>query len=290
MASRRRFLKTTAATISGLTVFGATSGAAASVPYVSTRDHFDDDANLTSGHTARGYDTSGDVPIVDTGSVSDLTVFAHGWDKNRDDPEQAALDKIAKADTKLSEASYDGAVVGYTWDSDKGDGWEFGWFEAQEIAQKNGRKLAQFALDVKRASPETTIRFASHSLGAQVIFSALRTLDGRSAWTDPGYKIETMHPLGAATDNEVPGKEEGRATYEAIRDRAGHVHNYHNEADDVLQWVYNTIEFDQALGETGVESGDTPPANYTDHDVESQVGDDHGNYLNTLGDDIVGDM
>lgn len=290
MASRRRFLKTTAATFAGLTVFGATSGAAASTPYISTRDHFDDDANLTSGHTARGYDTSGDVPVVDSGSASEVFVFAHGWDKNSDNPEQDALEKIAKADTKLTEAGYDCEVVGYTWDSDKGDGWEFGWFEAQEIAQKNGRKLAQFALDVKRASPGTTVRFTSHSLGAQVIFSALRTLDSRSAWTDSGYTIETMHPFGAATDNEVPGKEEGRDTYEAIQESAGHVYNYYNAADDVLQWVYNTIEFDQALGETGLEGGDTSAANYTDRDVESQVGDDHGNYLDTIADDIVRDI
>lgn len=290
MASRRRFLATTAAALSGLTVFGAAPAAAASVPHVSTRDHFDDNANLTSGRTARGYETSGDVPCIDTESVSDMTVFVHGWDKNRDDPEQAALDKISKADTKIDEAGYDGAVIGYTWDSDNGGGWDFGWQEAQKIAQKNGRKLAQFALDVKRTSPGTTLRFVSHSLGAQVIFSTIRTLDGRSAWTDSGYKIETMHPLGAATDNEVPGKEAGRATYEAIRDQTGAVHNYYNEADDVLQWVYNTIEFDQALGETGIESGDTPPENYSDHDVESQVGDDHLNYLNTVSDDVVGDM
>ncbi|AFK18514.1 alpha/beta hydrolase [Haloferax mediterranei ATCC 33500] len=290
MASRRRFLATTAAALSGLTVFGAAPAAAASVPHVSTRDHFDNEANLTSGHTAHDYGTTGDVPCIDTDSVSDLTVFVHGWDKNRDDPEQAALDKIAKADTKLDEAGYDGAVVGYTWDSDKGEGIDYGWYEAQEIAQKNGRKLAQFALDVKRASPGTNTRFVSHSLGAQVIFSTIRTLNNRNDWTDLGYKIETMHPLGAATDNEVPGKEESRATYEAIRDQTGAVHNYHSAADDVLQWAYNTFEFDQALGETGIESGDTPPTNYTDHDVESQVGDDHFSYLDTLGDDIVRDM
>ncbi|ELZ91737.1 hypothetical protein C440_15524 [Haloferax mucosum ATCC BAA-1512] len=290
MASRRRFLTATAAALSGASVFGAAPATAASVPYVSTRDHFDGNGNLTSGHTARGYDTSGDVPVVDTGRVSDLTVFVHGWDKNGSDPEQRALDKISKADAELTGSGYGGAVVGYTWDNDKGGGWDFGWDVSQGIAQQNGRKLAQFALDVKQSSPGTTLRFVSHSLGAQVIFSTLRTLDGRSAWTSSGYTIETMHPLGAATDNEVPGKEEGRATYDAIRNQAGVVHNYHNAADDVLQWVYNTIEFDQALGETGVESGDTPPANYTDHDVENQVGDDHSNYLNTVADDVVGDM
>ncbi|MCO8268388.1 hypothetical protein ACOZ4B_15550 [Haloferax prahovense] len=290
MAHRRQFLATTAAALSGLAALGSGPAAAASVPHVSTRDHFDDDGSLASGHTARGYVTSGDVPGVDAGCASDLTVFVHGWDKDGDDPEAAALDKIALADAELSAAGYGGTVVGYTWDNDKGGGWDYGWAESQDIAQANGRKLAQFAVDLKAACPGATLRFASHSLGAQVVFSALRTLDGRSDWTDPGHEVATVHPFGAATDNEVPGKEEGRATYEAIRDRTGHVHNYYNEADDVLQWVYNTIEFDQALGETGLEDGDTPPANYTDHDVESQVGDDHSNYLNTIADDIVGDM
>ncbi|MCF2208380.1 alpha/beta hydrolase [Halobacterium salinarum] len=290
MPHRRQFLTTAATALSGASVFGVAPATAASVPCVSTRDHFDENGTLTPENTARSYDTTSDVPVVDTDCVSDLTVFVHGWNKSGSDPEQRALDKITTADTELTENGYDGAVVGYTWDSDKGDGLDFGWDVAQGIAQRNGRKLAQFALDVKRSCPETTLRFVSHSLGAQVAFSALRTLNDRSAWDSLDTTIQTVHPLGAATDNDVPTKETGRATYDAIKAQTGSVYNYHNAADDVLQWAYGTIEFDDALGETGVESDDTPPANYTDRDVESQVGDDHSNYLNTVADDVLGDM
>jgi hypothetical protein len=290
--NRRQFLSATGATVSGLGVLGSVGTvAAASTPYITTRDHFDDDGNLTAGHTQYDYGTSGDVPGVDTGCDGDVTVFIHGWDKksSESDADQAALDKMAEADTELTNAGYSGTVVGMTWDNDKGGGWDYGWGVSQDIAQQTGIKLAQFAVDFKYYCPNATLRFTSHSLGAQVLFNAVRVLDDSSWWDSNGHRIRSIHPFGAATDNEVPTTED-RETYDAIYNEVGEAHNYYNAADDVLQWVYNSIEFDQALGETGIESGNTAPPNYTDHDVESQVGDDHSNYLATIADDIVRDM
>jgi len=264
------------------------AAAASDVPLVSTRGHFDDDGNLKSGYGTFEYDTSGDVPGVDTGCVSDLTVFIHGWDKNSDNPEQAAHDKISQAQSELTAAGYAGTVVGYTWDNDVGGGVDYGWGEAQTVAQKNGVKLAQFLVDYKYQCPNSTVRLVSHSLGAQVLLSSLRSLNG-SWFTDNGYEVYSTHLLGAAQDNEAPTKE-SIDTYEAIRDVVTGAFNYHSHEDDVLQWVYNTIEFDQALGETGYEEGNTPAPNYTEFDGTSQVGDDHSGYLTNLSDEVVTHM
>ncbi|WP_137283432.1 alpha/beta hydrolase [Halorussus salinisoli] len=290
--NRRTFLKRSAVTTTGLAALVGSAGTAAAsdVPLVSTRGHFDDDGNLVSGKGTFTYDTSGDVPGVDTSCVGDLTVFVHGWDKNSDDPEQAAHDKISHAQSELAAAGYDGTVVGYTWDNDVGGGLDYGWSEAKDAAQGNGPKLAQFAVDFAYDCPDADLRFVSHSLGAQVLLSSLRSLDESSWWNDGGYEITSTHLLGAAQDNEAPTKESVEGswdTYGAITDQTTGSFDYHSHEDDVLQWIYNSYEFDQALGETGYEDGNTPAPNYTEFDATSQVGDDHSGYLSNLSDEIV---
>jgi hypothetical protein len=287
--NRRRFLATTGATLAGTAVIGSSTAAAQTVPpYVSTRGQYDDDGDLKSGYTATEYDTVGDIPGFSASTTGDLTVMIHGWSKNSDTPEQDARDRFADTKYYLEDAGYTGDVIGYSWDNDAGGGVDYGWYEAQDVAQSNGLKLAQFAYDWKQATGGT-IRFTSHSLGAQVLFSALRNLDASTLWNDAGYQIRTVHPFGAATDNEVPTLEDSD-TYYAISNQTAQAHNYHNEADDVLQWIYNTFEFDQALGETGIESGNTAPSNYYDHDRTDSVGDDHGTYLEHIAPELVGDM
>lgn len=180
---------------------------------------------------------------------------------------------------------YGGTVVGYTWDNDAGGGADFGWGEAQTVARNNGAKLAQFALDFALACG-TTVRFVSHSLGAQVVLGALRELDADPTWNDFGFRVWSVHLQGAAQDNEAPTME-WPATFDAVHTETTATFNYHSEADDVLQWIYNSFEFDQALGETGKEDGNTAPHNYTDFDATGRVGDDHSSYMTNLADEIV---
>jgi hypothetical protein len=287
---RRRFLTTTGAALAGTAVFGSARVAADHPvpPYVTTRGQFDDDGYLKDGYTYTEYDTNGTIPGLDTDGVDDLTVMIHGWSKNSDTPEEDAREKFANARHHLTEAGYDGEVIGFSWDNDVGGGVDYGWSEAQRAAQTNGYKLGQFALDWKLAETGN-LRFVSHSLGAQVLFSTIRILDDASAWYDRGYEVRSVHPLGAATDNEIP-TDETPGTYDAIYRQIGAAHNYHSEADDVLQWIYNTFEFDQALGETGAEAGNETPPNYADHDVTDQVGDNHYHYLNDIAPMVVADM
>ncbi|WP_368408105.1 DUF726 domain-containing protein [Halorussus pelagicus] len=292
MVRRRNLLKQSAVATTGVAALVGSSGSTAAydVPLVSTRDHFTDDGSLVSGETQLSYDTNGLVPGVDTGCAGDLTVFIHGWDKksSESDTEQAAREKARLARDELTGSGYGGTVVGYTWDNDVGGGIDYGWGEAQDVAQKNGAKLSQFLVDLKHQCPNSTVRLASHSLGAQVLLSSLRSLNG-SWFTDNGHRVYSTHLLGAAQDNEAPTKE-SIDTYNAISNVVTAAFNYHSHEDDVLQWVYNTIEFDQALGETGYEEGNTPAPNYTESDSTSQVGTDHSGYLTNLSDEVVHHM
>jgi hypothetical protein len=286
---RRQFLKQSAATTTGLAALVASTGTAAAydVPLVSTRDHYNDDGSLKSGETQLSYDTNGLVPGVDTSCVGDLTVFIHGWDKksSEEDAEQAAREKIAHARDQLTANGYGGTVAGMTWDNDVGGGADYGWGTAQDVAQKNGPKLVQFAVDFTYRCPNANLRFVSHSLGAQVLLSSLRSLNG-SWFTDNGHEVHSTHLLGAAQDNEAP-TQEWMDTYDAISNVVYGAFNYHSADDEVLAWIYNSYEFDQALGETGYESGNTPAPNYTEYDGTSQVGTDHSGYLDNLSDEIV---
>lgn len=286
--SRRSVLTSIAGAGAGLAVLTSTSDLAAgqsSVPVISTRGHFDDDADLTSGHTRTDYDTDGSVPGVDTGCVSDLLVFAHGWKKKGSDAEaeQAALDKFAQADARLDGAGYGGTVVGYSWDNNLGGGFDLGWNESQRIAERNGPKLAAFLEDYASAC-SGTMRVGCHSLGAGVTFAALEELAASG-----GPTVDSVHLLGAAVDNERPTDEEP-TSYAAVRDYTDGTYNYHSRDDDVLEWAYSTFEWDQALGETGSESGNSVPGNYADRDVTDQVGDDHSGYLENVADEIIADM
>lgn len=290
---RRQFLTQASVITTGLVGlrFTSTSGQGATqVPVISTRGHFNDSASLTDGHTATGYDTDGSVPGVDTGCANDLLVFAHGWTKTATDEEatEAAEAKFEHADSSLGGAGYGGTVVGYSWDNNKGGGADFGWGEAKNIAQQNGSKLAQFCLDYKYRCGGT-LRLASHSLGAQVVFSTLRVLSSTPSWNDHGYRIESAHFLGAATDNETPTRED-MASYNAVANETRATFNYYSHEDDILEWIYNSYEFDQALGETGAESGNTPAPNYTDFDATTQVGNNHSGYLDAVSDEVVTHM
>lgn len=277
--NRRQLLKRTGSAIGIATLGAAGTAGTATAHYdpsmVNTRDHLSEGCDLINGETKTSYDTDGTVPCVDTGCVSDLTVMVHGWNNTHDDA-------IAKADEcahSLYGNGYDGEVIGFSWDSDKGD---FG--DAECIAQKNGPKLGNFLQDYKLLGGDT-LQVVSHSLGAQVLLSALRWLDSNSTWDDYGYELDSVHMLGAAVDNEAPTKE-WPDTYYAIHNETTATFNYFSTEDDAMSW-YQAGSWDQPLDETGAEDGNTVSCNYTDYDATSQVGDCHSCYLDELGYEIT---
>lgn len=279
--TRRRLLRRTGGVTTGAAVLGGAAGGATAggMPVISTRGHYDTDTGeLNDGYSHWDFETNGAVPGIDTGCVDDMTVFVHGW---RND-ESEAHDKMHEAKDSLVGAGYSGTVCGYTWDSDTGNDWGDG----EQIAQGNGYALAHALVQFKENCPGSAVRVVIHSLGAQVLLKALRVLDGWSRWEDPGFRVTSTHLLGAAQDNEAP-TDEWPDTARAIRQETTASFNYFSEEDDTLEWIYNTYEFDQALGETGAEAGNETPCNYHDYDATSQVGDCHSCYLDTLGDEMV---
>ncbi|WP_435097553.1 alpha/beta hydrolase [Halarchaeum sp. P4] len=284
--TRRTFLRTAAATTAALGVVGTGRVAAKTdrgVPLVSTRGDVADDGTLTDGASTTGYDTDGHVPGVDTDAVDDLFVYVHGWNNAESD----ARTKFDTADAAFSKAGYTGTLVGFTWDSDVGGGVDMGWEESKDAADLNGPKLAAFCRDYADAASSPRIHLVSHSLGARVLFGALRAL--RSAdWGPDGQQVTSVHLLGAAVDNETPTAED-TANYRATRDVPEAAYNYHSEDDDTLRSFYNAYEVDQALGETGFEDGNTVPDSYDEYDATDEVGSDHSGYTESLADQVVSD-
>ncbi len=168
----------------------------------------------------------------------------------------------------MQRAGYEGTVIGYSWDSDIAGKLGFGL--AEDCADKNAPKLARFLTEYRRACPNGVLRLVSHSLGARVIMETLKVLEANKS----GIKIDSVHMLGAAIDNEAPTRE-WPASYRAFANRVGHTFNYWNSDDPVLTFAYPGWP----LGESGVEWGNTPPKNYTDIKVTAQAGSSHSNYM-----------
>ncbi len=274
---RRKFIKTSGVAAAGISGVGVLTGtaAAASVPMVSTRGHFDDSAQLVWPHTQ--YDYRAD-DIFGSLADDDMTLMVHGW---RSSPSEA-VEKAEKADSALTSQGYDGTVVGYSWDSDKGGGGDLGWGEAKTIAHKNGKKLAN-VINYLKESNGCAVHLITHSLGVQVGLHALMNLRNWDGWQANGRQIESAHFLGAAQHNDSVTPAWDYYRYDAIEYETGVTYNYHSQEDDILEWVFNTWEFGAALGETGATDGYATPSNYWDIDVTPSVGDDHRGYLDNIG-------
>lgn len=274
---RRQLLQmgVTATTLPGLanTISAKPTG---KLPMVLTRGHFETELTyegrrftgqkvvLKDGHTKTGYDTNGSVPGIDRGCVQDLTVVIHGLDV----PASGAIDKVQEYKRSLQRAGYEGTVIGYSWDSDIAGKLGFGL--AEDCADKNAPKLARFLTEYRRACPNGVLRLVSHSLGARVIMETLKVLEANKST----IKVDSVHMLGAAIDNEAPTRE-WPASYRAFANRVGHTFNYWNSDDPVLTFAYPGWP----LGESGVEWSNTPPKNYTDIKVTAQAGSSHSNYM-----------
>lgn len=289
--NRRQLIVRGGAVIVGSSVLGGTVAAqSGAIPRVSTFDHFDDDANLIGGNTETNYETSGDVPGIDTPPVDDLAVLVHRWRPTQGD-EQARTDNretFAEADRELGESGYDGTVIGYEWDSHRGNSLGFGWADANRIAERNGPKLARFAIDYRAQRPDSRLRIMSHSLGTVVLFRCLEILDEHAEWRLHD-EITTVHPFGAAVDHDRPTTARPD-THGAIERQVGATHNYHSRRDSILRAAYEPRELALALGRHGADPDHETPTNYTDHDVTSSVGIDNGAYLNSASDLMASHM
>ena len=279
---RRDVLRLTAAGIAGTGVLGAAqpvsagdkgadnADAPSDFPKVSTRDHFDDDANLINGETEWSYDVEGSWPFW---AEEELTLFVHGF--RSDDSQDEDIDAGYECRLALEDAGYTGSTAVFSWDADKGDSLDIGWADAKDIAERNGRKLANFC-QWYHNEYGVGVRLIAHSLGARVVLFALRSLDD-----DYGEAnlLRSVTLLGGAVANDSVSMDAGLFDDEFgdhIEFATQQLDNFHSYDDGILENVFYPREAERAAGEVGVEG--TAPANYQDHDVTATIGDAHRNY------------
>jgi len=275
--TRRRFLVGAGTAAAGIATMSGTAVAGGDgdddlevpgdYPLISTRNHFDitwyGSVYLTDSET--GYQRDGNWSGYDNGEDV-VTVFVHGWGQSEEEGRNGAY----ICEQALADNSVDSFNVSYNWDSDKGGGIDQGWYEAKEIASRNGPKFADWITDFDRDDGRT-LRIIAHSLGARVTASALQTLDG---W-DKSDIVDSVTFLGGAIDDQEVETDEPFGT--AIENVTGQFDNYYKTDDGVLDWAYSTAEFDSAVGQYGIEDGSDAPSNYEDHNVTDTV-PGHGSY------------
>jgi hypothetical protein len=162
-------------------------------------------------------------------------------------------------------------LVGLSWPSNTT------WNEAKIIAKQDGPKLGHFIMDYfydckHQYDRNVNVRLISHSLGGRVILSALDELHNNMTWRNEGFKILSVHLMGAAVDDEEVSKNPSditddnsriKSAYgEAIQAEVIRFYNLHNPEGNMLQPypffpdnpVYNVYPFfenDTALGQAG---------------------------------------
>jgi hypothetical protein len=275
-----------------------TSGQPTTIPTISTRNHFSrDTGELNSGQTPTAYIANANIPGLQAGTTCplEIAIYIHGvWvGSNSLEKPDEIFDRAKKS---VVENNYTIPIVGFSWDSDtkiNPDG--TGWLTGKLIAKENGPKLAQFISDYKNKCDATQIRLIAHSMGARVVLSALESLYKNQAWNNNNFKIESVHLMGAAVDDEEVAKSPSdvienpsalldtnewydaygiKSAYgSAIEKEVTNFYNFYNPQDNSLQLpqLYPLYEVDDALGRLGSQSGLEPISNYLDLNVQNEI-------------------
>lgn len=273
MRSRRNYLKCigAAATVSVLGVGEAAANEPPSVPEdhptISTYGHFSVDngtVSLSDDETPTSYDQEGDWS--DLNDQEEVQIFIHGFVRNNP-PAWARYEAKERTQAALEEAGYyNPYTLAFNWDSN------VGWADANEIAMRNGAKLAQWIRDF-RADNDRPIRIISHSLGARVagaVLDALKPDGGQpvSSPADPGRNyVDSVVFLAAAIGPNEP--QMNKQFGPSIQFSTEECYNYHSTNDPVLS--------ENFLGHAGIAEPQKAPQNYTDRDVSSDISG-HSNY------------
>ena len=198
------------------------------VPRVSTRGYYD----LTTGATLKKnrYYLYPKKAFERLAHSKEVTVMIHGLRNDN----RGAVAKAIIARDRLQSLGYEHPVIGFSYDSNTTGAHlvkhaRRALAAGQRIAKKNGRNLSYFIRDFKESSPDTKIRLLGHSLGSQVILSAvekLSVLDGTSGI------IESIHLFGASIPSHTPSSTKHSEKLDCIV--AKKIVNYYSPSDEVL--------------------------------------------------------
>ncbi|MGA9149209.1 MAG: hypothetical protein WBZ36_01420 [Candidatus Nitrosopolaris sp.] len=114
------------------------------------------------------------------------------------------------------------------------------------------------------------ILILAHSLGASVINSTLVSLDNNTKWKNNGFKITSIHLLGAAINSNTPSV---NATFGAgIAHIVDKFYNVYDPRDDMLSLEYPIYDqYHFALGSIGADFSVIRPGNYIQQNVAGEL-------------------
>lgn len=136
-------------------------------PYITTRGDYNQNGELRAGSaTNHGVFLNTDLhPCV-------VVIFIHGYNNK----ENEAIDKYNHLRGRLLDLGTpelaDNLIL-YTWDSDMGAASSRSFHQAKSVAVSNGNALAAFTSEYRTSHPTTKIFVISHSLGAELLVSAI---------------------------------------------------------------------------------------------------------------------
>jgi hypothetical protein len=252
----------------------------------STREHFNLETGLlNNGHNETDYDAS-HVPGLQSGTScpKEVAIYVHGvWtgigSSSANFENETGI--FNRARMSLAANNYSIPLIGFSWDSNTTitlDG--SGWLIAKGIAQNNGPKLADFIFDYKSKCPDIDIRVVAHSLGAKVVLNALQGLSGNPTWNSNNFKVESVHLMGAAVDDEQVSTDPSDADDpeeavfgQSIESQVNRFYNLFDMQDNALEIPYypNYEGGETALGLNGAEQGISLPRNYQDVEVTEEI-------------------
>jgi len=172
----------------------------------------------------------------------------HGLRNNKAD----AIQKFLIAKNRLKQLGYVYPVIGYSYDSNtKGAHLKKSALKAlyvgQKIAKENGTNLSQFIVDFKGKNPDTKIRLIGHSLGTEVILSAIKKLAQSSK--NQGI-VESVYFFGSSIPSEIFGiKKYGKLFQKIVRNK---IKNYYSPIDEVLKQSHDDGLIKNPLGYLGI--------------------------------------
>jgi esterase/lipase superfamily enzyme len=186
-----------------------------------------DDATRLSFRSLEVTDSAGFSGRLATGLAQDdrseVLVFVHGY---RTSFEGA----VTRAARLAAELQYPGAVVAFAWPS---DAMLSGYRSDQRDARDAGRLLVGFLAELQRASAGRRLSVIAHSMGAEVLASALRTLDAERADVGPATRTVVLHDVVLVSPDLAAG-DFLEQVLPSLRRRAQRVTVYASSADFAL--------------------------------------------------------
>ncbi len=215
------------------------------IPRISTRGYYD----LTYGKTIKknSYFLYPKKDFEKFIGSQELVIMIHGLQNDN----VGAIAKVILAKNRLTRLGYRFPVIGFSYDSNTTGAHllkhaKRALSAGQIIAKKNGRNLAMFLEDFKSASPKTKIRLLGHSLGSQVILSAVEYLAKKN---QNNAIIESVYFFGASITSDVPSSKKYRKLLDKVI--RGKIVNYFSPTDAVLNWANNEKFVKGPLGLNG---------------------------------------